>query len=181
MERLTSAQRASGKRPSGSVDLTFDAVIPYCLVYLKSEDRVLLIRKAAGRLHEGEWIGLGGKLESGEDPVSSAVREFREESGLTLGNPKLRGTLIWIDEVKCGIVHIVTGTQWSGVLSGSEEGEVRWHYIRDLLALDGLAEHQLLFLDRILLHDDGFYSGVAVFRNGRMVEYLDGEKSMAGP
>ena len=63
----------------------------------------------------------------------------------------------------------------------AEEGEVRWHHIQDVLTLDGLAAHQLLFLDRVLLHDDGFYSGVAVFRNGRMVRYLDGEKSVAGP
>ena len=181
MERLTSDQRASGQRPGGSIDLTFNAVIPYCLVYLKSDSRVLLIRKSAGRSHQGEWIGLGGKIESGEDPVSSAVREFREESGLTLGNPELRGILVWIDEVKCGIVHIVTGTQWSGVLSESEEGEVRWHYIQDLPTLHGLAEHQLLFIDRILLHDDGFYSGVAVFRNSTMIQYLDSERSVVGP
>ena len=153
----------------------FDTVIPYCLVYLKSRGEVLLIRKAQGRLHAGEWIGLGGKLEPGEDPVSSAIREFREESGLLLADPKLRGTFIWIDEVKCGIVHIVTATGWTGRLSASEEGELRWHRIGDLHSLPGLAKHQRLFLDRILLGDYHFYSGVAVYRQDEMVKYVDGE------
>ena len=153
----------------------FDTVIPYCLVYLKSRGEVLLIRKAQGRLHAGEWIGLGGKLEPGEDPVSSAIREFREESGLLLADPKLRGTFIWIDEVKCGIVHIVTATKWTGWLSASEEGELRWHRIGDLHSLEGLAKHQRLFLDRIMLENDRFYSGVAVYRQDEMVKYVDGE------
>ena len=153
----------------------FDTVIPYCLVYLKGRGEVLLIRKAQGRLHAGEWIGLGGKLEPGEDPLSSAIREFREESGLLLADPKLRGTFIWIDEVKCGIVHIVTATGWTGRLSASEEGELRWHRIGDLHSLEGLAKHQRLFLDRIMLENDRFYSGVAVYRQDEMVKYVDGE------
>ena len=161
-----------------SMDLSFDIVIPYCLVYLKSQGKVLLIRKSEGRSHEGQWIGLGGKLLVGENPVSSAVREFREESGLILEDPKLRGALIWIDETKCGIVHIVTGTRWSGTVSESDEGELRWHSIQGLATLDGLSRHQLLFLDRVLLHDDGFYSGIAVYQNNKMVEYADSEKSL---
>ena len=176
VEGLTSGAASQG-RP-GSVGLTFEVVIPYCLVYLKSRGRVLLIRKAKGRSHEGEWIGLGGKLEPDEDPMSSAVREFREESGLTLVDPKLRGTLIWIDEVQCGIIHIFTGTRWSGSVSESEEGELRWHSIQGLPALDGLAKHQRLFLDRVLLDDDHFYSAVMVYRDGEMVEYADSEEPL---
>ena len=86
MDSVSSGLPAAGQESRRSIDLTFDIVIPYCLVYLKCHGKVLLIRKSKGRSHEGEWIGLGGKLEPGEDPVSSAVREFREESGLTLGS-----------------------------------------------------------------------------------------------
>ena len=172
MGEVSSRLRGTGQQRVRSIDLTFDVVIPYCLVFLTSQGRVLLIRKAEGRLHEGEWIGLGGKLEPGEDPLSSAVREFREESGLILEDPRIRGTLVWIDEVKCGIVHIVTATRWSGDLSESEEGELRWHSVNDLPALEGLARHQLLFLDRVLVDDDDhFYSGIAVYQNEEMIDY----------
>ena len=167
---------AASQESRDSIDLTFDIVIPYCLVYLKSRGKVLLIRKAKGRSHEGEWIGLGGKLELDEDPVSSAVREFREESGLTLADPKLRGTLIWIDEIQCGIIHIFTGTRWSGSVSESEEGELRWHSIQALPTLDGLAKHQRLFRDRVLLDDDHFYSAAMVYRNNEMVKYIDSDR-----
>ena len=155
--------------------ISVNNVVPFCLIYLRDDDEVLLIKKAAGRSHEGEWIGLGGKVEPGEDPVSSAVREFREESGLVLADPKLRGTFIWIDEVKCGIIHIFTGTECTGRLSESEEGELRWHRIEDLPTLKGLAKHQRLFLDRILLDADHFYSGIAVYQKGEMVDYADSD------
>ena len=157
--------------------LTFDRVIQYTLVYLTSRGKVLLIKKAPGRSHAGEWIGLGGKLERGEDPVTSAVRELREESGLTVADPKLRGTFIWIDEVQCGIVYIVTGTKWTGTLAESEEGALQWHRIADLPSLEGLAKHQGLFLDRILVDSPNFYSGVAVFHGNEMVGYVDGDRA----
>ena len=176
MDSVGSGLPAAGQESRRSIDLTFDIVIPYCLVYLKSHGKVLLIRKSQGRSHEGEWIGLGGKLEPGEDPVSSAVREFREESGLTLADPKLRGTLICIDEVQCGIVHIFTGTRWSGSMSESEEGELGWHIIQDLPTMVDLAKHQRLFLDRVLLDNEHFYSGIAIYQNNEMVDYADSEK-----
>lgn len=165
----------SGQRPRRSTQVNLDVVVPYCLVYLKSRGKVLLIKKSEGRSHAGEWIGLGGKFEPGEDPLSAAVREFREESGLTIADPQLRGTFIWIDEVHCGIVHLVTASRWTGALTDSEEGELGWHRLENLRTLGGLADHQLLFLDTVLLDGDRFYSGAAVVRNNKMVEYADNQ------
>lgn len=166
----------AGQSSAGGRRLSFDRVIQYTLVYLTSHGKVLLIKKAPGRSHAGEWIGLGGKLERGEDPVSSAVRELREESGLTVADPKLRGTFIWLDDVQCGIVYIVTGSKWTGTLVESEEGALQWHRIADLPSLEGLARHQRLFLDRILSGSPDFYSGVAVYQRNELVEYLDGAR-----
>ena len=174
--RVSSSRRIAGQKRKSSIGLTFNVVIPYCLVYLKSHGKVLLIKKSEGRPFEGEWIGLGGRLEPCEDPVSAAVREFREESGLLLADPKLRGTFISIDEVNCGIVHIVTGTRYSGSVTESEEGELGWHSSQDLTALEGLAKSQQLFLDRILPDNDDFYSGIAIYQNNEMVDYVENEK-----
>ena len=147
--------------------LTFDRVIQYTLVYLTNQGNVLLIKKAPGRSHAGEWIGLGGKLERCEDPVASAVRELQEESGLTVADPKLRGTFIWIDDVQCGIVYIVTGTRWSRHAGRVRRGRapVAPHRRPAPSSLEGLARHQRLptSLDRILIDSPNFYSGVAVY------------------
>ena len=124
-------------------------------------------------------IGLGGKIEPGEDLVLSAVREFKKESGLVQEDPMLRGTFIWIDEVQLRDAHIVVGAEYTGRLSESEEGELRWHRIENLLALEGLAKHQRLFLNRILRDSDYFYSGVGVYQNGEMANYAGSNRFLA--
>ncbi len=52
------------------------------LVFVVDGERVLLIRKKRG-LGAGKINGPGGKLEPGETPEQCAVREVREEVGVT--------------------------------------------------------------------------------------------------
>lgn len=76
------------------------------------------------------WPGLvmpGGHVDPMEPFVDSVVREVREETGLTVLNPKL-----------CGVKQFMTGSgdryvvfffkadQYKGELQSSDEGEVMW-------------------------------------------------------
>ena len=61
-------------------------------------------------------------------------------------------------------------------MSESEEGELGWHIIQDVPTMDDLAKHQRLFLDRVLLDNEHFYSGIAIYQNNEMVDYADSEK-----
>jgi 8-oxo-dGTP diphosphatase len=54
--------------------------------------RVLLIRKKRG-LGAGKINGPGGKIESGETPLQSAIREAQEEIGVTPAELEERGLL----------------------------------------------------------------------------------------
>ena len=46
--------------------------------------RVVLIIKKKPKWQEGLFNGVGGKIESGEDPYEAMQREFREETGLDI-------------------------------------------------------------------------------------------------
>jgi 8-oxo-dGTP diphosphatase len=53
------------------------------VVCVDDERRVLLCRVGPGEADSGRWMLPGGGLDFGEEPAAGAVRELREESGLS--------------------------------------------------------------------------------------------------
>ena len=69
----------------------------------------------------------GGHVEPGESFVESAIREVREETGLTIEDPRLCGTKQF--QTKDGARYVVfffKATRFTGELKSSDEGEVFW-------------------------------------------------------
>lgn len=52
------------------------------------DNEVLLLQKP----RRNWWVAPGGKMERGETVRDSVVREYREETGIYLKNPALRGS-----------------------------------------------------------------------------------------
>lgn len=53
---------------------------------VRSGDSIVVVENASPR--GPQWSAPGGKVEPGEGPVAAAVREIREECGLTVGLPR---------------------------------------------------------------------------------------------
>lgn len=103
------------------------------VVVADGEDgRILLIR----RVDNGNWALPGGAIELGESAVGAAVRETREETGVTCAVTGLVGVytdprhLIHYtsdDEVRQEFCIVFIGRPISGTpTSSSESSEVRW-------------------------------------------------------
>ena len=58
------------------------------------QDNKVLARKYIKKELEGYYDVPGGKIEEGETPQVTAVREFREEAGITVLDPEYAGNLI---------------------------------------------------------------------------------------
>ncbi len=104
-----------------------------------------------------DWPGLtfpGGKVEKGESFTASAIREIKEETGLTVSSPIPCGTVHWADK-KTGyryIEFLYKASSFEGELIGeTNEGKVFWMDPEELLSSDRLSPnfgHYLpLFLD----------------------------------
>ena len=92
--------------------------------YLKENDKILMLKfyKKYGQVYTPP----GGKLESGETPLDCILREFKEETGLTLINPKLQGMSYWKDSTE-GIIFVYVCEQYEGQLCENEnEGKLEW-------------------------------------------------------
>jgi 8-oxo-dGTP diphosphatase len=137
------------------------------LCYLKKDGKTLMLHRVKKKndVHEGKWNGLGGKLEPGETPEECVVREVREESGLELRTPRLRGIITFpgFDGERDWYVYVFTGADFAGELIDSPEGRLAWIPDGEVLGLP-LWEGDKIFLK--WLDQDRFFSGKFVYKNG---------------
>lgn len=119
--------------------------------YLKKDGKILMIKfsKKWGQVYAPP----GGKFESGETPLDCIIREFKEETGLTLIDPKLQGLSYWHDSYE-GIIFIFTAEDCEGELcEESSEGNLEWINEDDLLTINQFEQNKIftpyLFKDEL--------------------------------
>lgn len=142
------------------------------LCYLKTDGKTLMIHrvKKENDMHQGKWNGLGGKLDPGETPEECVIREVREESGLVISNPLLKGFLTFPqfanDEDWYAFVYVAR--EFSGELIDSAEGMLEWIDDDRLQELDLWAGDYIFlpWLDR-----QGFFSGKFIYHSGQLVDH----------
>ena len=102
---------------------------------------VLVQNKKGDRTWHG-WNFPGGHVEQGEFVTPSVVREIREETGLTIENPKLCGIKEFQKEQdgKRFIVFLYVASRFSGELRSSDEGDVFWYPLSELKRSKELAD-----------------------------------------
>ena len=102
---------------------------------------VLVQNKKGDRTWHG-WNFPGGHVEQGEFVTPSVIREVREETGLTIENPKLCGIKEFHKEQdgKRFIVFLYVASRFSGELCSSDEGDVFWYPLSELKRSKELAD-----------------------------------------
>ena len=76
-----------------------------------------------------DWQGYampGGHVEPGESIVEAVIREMQEETGLHILNPKLCGVKQFPIDGGRYLVFLFETEEFTGELTGSEEGEMTW-------------------------------------------------------
>ena len=111
-----------------------------CMV-CDGKGNVLVQNKKGDRTWHG-WNFPGGHVEQGEFVTPSVVREIREETDLTIENPKLCGIKEFQKEQdgKRFIVFLYVASRFSGELRSSAEGDVFWYPLSELKRSKELAD-----------------------------------------
>ena len=111
-----------------------------CMV-CDGKGNVLVQNKKGDRTWHG-WNFPGGHVEQGEFVTPSVVREIREETGLTIENPKLCGIKEFHKEQdgKRFIVFLYVACRFSGELRSSAEGDVFCYPLSELKRSKKLAD-----------------------------------------
>lgn len=132
------------------------AVIPRTLSFLFRGHEVLLIQgNPQKKLWAGLYNAIGGHIERGEDAVSSALREIREETGLEVNNLRLMGTVLVDVEKELGVcLFVFRGEAKPGDLVPSQEGQLAWIAVERVSELPVVPDLPL-FLRRVWLMREG--------------------------
>ena len=147
------------------------------LCYLDIDDKTLMLHriKKKNDVNHDKWIGIGGKFERGESPEECMLREFREETGLTLKAWAYRGIVTFVSEDWCEYMHLFTGTQVEGTLRECDEGMLEWVAWNRIASLP-IWEGDKVFL-RLLKERETFFSLKLVYEGEHLARaMLDGRE-----
>ena len=113
------------------------------LCLIQDGNRVLLQNRV-----KNDWKGYtlpGGHVEAGESFVDAVVREMKEETGLSIKNPRIVGIKHFPMENGRYIVLLFKTTEFEGTVVSSEEGEMEWISLDDLSAINVVEDfHDLM-------------------------------------
>ena len=150
------------------------------LIYLEnSRGEYLMLHRVKKKndINHDKWIGVGGGFEHGESPEECALRETREETGLTLTDCRFRGIVTFDCEGQETLyMHLFTASGWTGELTDCDEGELEWvpkEKVCDLPIWEG---DKIFF--RLLEEERPFFSLKLSYDRGDVLRraVLDGEE-----
>ena len=129
------------------------------MCYVVGPDGVLMLHrvKKQNDINHDKWIGIGGKFEDRESPEECAVREVKEETGLTLTSYAYRGIVTFVsDRYETEYMHLFTADGFEGDLIDCDEGTLEWVDKEIVPTLPTWAGDRI-FLD-LLMRDVPFFS-----------------------
>ncbi|PLT29031.1 NUDIX hydrolase [Peribacillus deserti] len=130
---------------------------------LVNDNQALLLKKP----RRGWFVAPGGKMEPGESIRDACIREYREETGIYLRNPSIKGIFTFImkegDKVLSEwMMFTFYATEFDGVnVEECEEGELSWQPL-DMISKLPMAAGDHHILD-YMVHGSGIIYGTFTY------------------
>jgi 8-oxo-dGTP diphosphatase len=136
------------------------------------DNKILLLQKP----RRGWWVAPGGKMEPGESVRDSCIREFREETGIYLKNPQLKGIFTMImkeseELISEWMMFNFLATDSDGMrFEESDEGKLEWQLLNQVKNLP-MAAGDYHIID-YMIHGKGIIYGTFTYtKDFQLISY----------
>lgn len=105
------------------------------MLFNKKYNKILLVKRNKNP-YKGCWNGIGGKIENGETSIDAAIRECKEETNISMNNPKLLVTYVYPENnimnsnTKLNVIYDSVEEVFVG---DNEEGHYEWKNIESIM------------------------------------------------
>lgn len=153
-------------------------LIVACETYIVHQDKVLMHQRARDKeKFPGFWIGPGGHVDAGEDVLTTAIREVKEETGVTISAADIKLKVLafhhHLDRKEVWIEYLFRATVPSSQkITNSPEGHSEWLPINSLLKLKNVFPPSKYYFDHILNDRPGVKYNSSQWRDAQLVKVL---------
>ncbi len=118
--------------------------------YLIKDEKVVVTKYKEENKKIGYYDIPGGKIEEGETPEQTAIREMKEETGLKVGDLKYKGNMIIEYPNRIFDFDIFIANESEGEPQEFEENTSEWIEINELLQKEKILSN-IMILDRFFI------------------------------
>ena len=118
--------------------------------YLIKDNEVVVTKYKKGNKKEGYYDIPGGKIEEGESPKQTAIREMKEETGIEIQNLKYKGIMTIEYPDRMFIFDTFISKEYEGEPQNMKENTSEWIEINELLKKEKILSN-IILLDKFLI------------------------------